>query len=71
MAKNEEQIRKNIESLLVSESLLNVPRTSHQKLVPSMGPLTVVMLEAGCSSQDYYQALIEQCQAVKGGKYPY
>ena len=71
MAKNEEQIRKNIESLLVSESLLNVPRTSHQKLVPSMGSLTVVMLEAGCSSQDYYQALIEEYLALKNGKYPY
>jgi len=67
MAKNEEEIGKNIESLLVSESLLK-PRA---ELVPSTGPRTVEMLEAGCSPQEYYQALIEQCQAVKGGKYPY
>ena len=58
MTKNEEEIRKNIESLLVP----------YQELMPSTGPRTVAMLEAGCSAQEYYQALIEQYQAVKNGK---
>lgn len=58
MAKNEEEIKNT--------------RADYQELVPSMGPRTVMMLEAGCSSKEYYQALVEQLALIRQNeKYSY
>lgn len=58
MTKNEEE---KLESMV---NIYNNPKS--QELVPSMGPRTVVMLEAGCTSWEYYQALIADYRALRG-----